>query len=143
MSISIRELLPPPLQVDSQEAKYRDPWFGGRDEEHQSEAGSSTAIATITKEPPPYGQRTGYKPRFPEDFGDGGAFPEIHVAQHPLNMGLGKRQTGHTKTLALQYDAEGKLQHDAIAKQGHHKNKVSSIVMGTSISLSVLSDRLH
>jgi hypothetical protein len=39
------------------------------------------------KQPPPYGQRSGWKPRTQEDFGSGGAFPEIHVAQYPLDMG--------------------------------------------------------
>src|SRR4051812_1187526 len=34
--------------------------------------------------PPPYGQRSGWRPRSAEDFGDGGAFPEIPVAQYPL-----------------------------------------------------------
>jgi SNW domain-containing protein 1 len=39
------------------------------------------------KQPPPYGQRDGWKPRTQEDFGSGGAFPEIHIAQYPLDMG--------------------------------------------------------
>jgi len=33
---------------------------------------------------PPYGQRKDWIPRTDADFGDGGAFPEIHVAQYPL-----------------------------------------------------------
>ena len=33
---------------------------------------------------PPYGQRKAWIPRNEADFGDGGAFPEIHVAQYPL-----------------------------------------------------------
>lgn len=33
---------------------------------------------------PPYGQRKGWIPRAEADFGDGGAFPEITVAQYPL-----------------------------------------------------------
>jgi hypothetical protein len=37
--------------------------------------------------PAPYGQRQNFFPRKVEDFGDGGAFPEIHYAQFPLNMG--------------------------------------------------------
>ena len=43
---------------------------------------TSTALASrISKEPPPYGsvERQRYIPRRPEDFGDGGAFPEIQV----------------------------------------------------------------
>lgn len=37
--------------------------------------------------PPPYGQRHGFVPRSAGDFGDGGAFPEIHVTQYPLDLG--------------------------------------------------------
>ena len=39
---------------------------------------------------PPYGQRRGWKPTTPEDFGDGGAYPECHIAQYPLEMGRKK-----------------------------------------------------
>lgn len=39
------------------------------------------------KQVPPYGSRQSFVPRSQEDFGDGGAFPEIHVAQFPLEMG--------------------------------------------------------
>lgn len=43
---------------------------------------------------PPYGRRKGFIPRIKEDFGDGGAFPEIHIAQYPLDMGrLDKKST--------------------------------------------------
>ena len=42
---------------------------------------------SVKKEPPPYGHRKSWVPRSLDDFGDGGAFPEIHVAQYPLNMG--------------------------------------------------------
>ena len=59
---------------------------------------------------------------FLQDYGDGGAYPEVHVAQYPLMMG--KQQTSSnalTKTL----DAEGKVRYDIIAKQGHVKDKVS------------------
>lgn len=39
---------------------------------------------------------------------------------------MGKRSAAG-KTLALQYDADGKLRHDAIARVGHEKNKVGII----------------
>ena len=41
----------------------------------------------VKREPPPYGRRKGWVPRSLEDYGDGGAFPEIHIAQYPMNMG--------------------------------------------------------
>lgn len=36
---------------------------------------------------PVYGQRRAWRPKAIEDFGDGGAYPECHVAQYPLEMG--------------------------------------------------------
>jgi hypothetical protein len=41
-------------------------------------------VVSAAKAAPPYGKRKGWIPRTVEDFGDGGAFPEIHVAQYPL-----------------------------------------------------------
>lgn len=38
--------------------------------------------------------RQGFIPRVREDFGDGGAFPEIHVAQYPLDMGRKDKAEG-------------------------------------------------
>jgi hypothetical protein len=34
-----------------------------------------------------YGHRKTFMPRNVEDFGDGGAFPEVHIMQYPLDMG--------------------------------------------------------
>jgi SNW domain-containing protein 1 len=72
--------------------------------------------------PPPYGDRAGWRPRGQEDFGDGGAFPEIPVAQYPLDMGR-KSQSSST-ALAVQVDAEGKVKYDAIARQGHNDKRI-------------------
>ncbi|KAI9798687.1 MAG: mRNA splicing protein [Piccolia ochrophora] len=72
--------------------------------------------------PPPYGQRAGWRPRAPEDYGDGGAFPEIPVAQYPLDMG--RKSTSSSDALAVQVDAEGKVKYDAIARQGHSDNRI-------------------
>ncbi|KAJ5919965.1 Pre-mRNA-processing protein [Penicillium verhagenii] len=73
--------------------------------------------------PPPYGSRTGWRPRNPEDFGDGGAFPEILVAQYPLDMGR-KGTPSTSNALAVQVDAEGKVKYDAIARRGHSDNRI-------------------
>jgi len=72
--------------------------------------------------PPPYGKRAGWRPRGQEDFGDGGAFPEIPVAQYPLDMGR-KSQSSST-ALAVQVDGEGKVKYDAIARQGHNDKRI-------------------
>ena len=69
---------------------------------------------------PKYGERVeiGFVPRKVEDFGDGGAYPEIHVAQYPLGMGR-KRKVGFTGVLAPTVDAEtGLTLYDALVKQG-------------------------
>ncbi|KAH7911398.1 SNW1 protein [Hygrophoropsis aurantiaca] len=71
---------------------------------------------------PAYGQRRGWKPTSPEDFGDGGSYPECHVAQYPL--GMGKKKTAAGNTLALQVDSEGNVRYDAIAHQGQRAGKV-------------------
>lgn len=73
--------------------------------------------------PPPYGQRSGWRPRNPEDFGDGGAFPEVPMAQYPLDMGR-KGGSSSSNALALQVDNEGKVKYDAIARRGHGEGRI-------------------
>lgn len=72
--------------------------------------------------PPAYGQRSGWRPRSAEDFGDGGAFPEIPVAQYPLDMG--RKHVSSSNALAIQVDAEGKVKYDAIAQRGHAEGRI-------------------
>ena len=56
-----------------------------------------------------------------EDFGDGGAFPEIHVLQYPLNMG--RPGTKSTAMVSVDVDERGQVRYDAIVKQGANRNK--------------------
>lgn len=72
--------------------------------------------------PPPYGSRAGWRPRAAQDYGDGGAFPEIPVAQYPLDMG--RISSSSSNALAVQVDAEGKVKYDAIARQGHNDARI-------------------
>lgn len=60
---------------------------------------------------------------FFQDYGDGGAFPEIKVAQYPLGMGR-KDKDSTSNALAVQLDSQGKVKYDLIARQGHSKDKV-------------------
>ncbi|KIK97518.1 hypothetical protein PAXRUDRAFT_24608 [Paxillus rubicundulus Ve08.2h10] len=85
---------------------------------HQSPSQSVVVRAPI----PPYGRRKGWRPSLQEDFGDGGSYPECHVAQYPLNLGKKKTQAGNT--LALQVDSEGNVRYDAIAHQGQRASKI-------------------
>lgn len=71
--------------------------------------------------PPPYGNRAGWRPRAPEDFGDGGAFPEIPVAQYPWGKGDG---ASTSNALVVQVNSEGKVDYSAIARQGHSKDRI-------------------
>lgn len=73
---------------------------------------------------PPYGQRRGWVPRTEADFGDGGAFPEIPVAQYPLGMGSPENANKKSNALAVQLDQSGKVKYDVIARQGHAKDKI-------------------
>ncbi|KIO28009.1 hypothetical protein M407DRAFT_243181 [Tulasnella calospora MUT 4182] len=83
----------------------------------EEETTTSTAVLAPRATIPPYGQRKGWRPSKQEDFGDGGSYPECHLAQYPLEMGRKKASSGNT--LALQVDAEGNVRYDAIATQGH------------------------
>ncbi|KAF7993549.1 hypothetical protein HCN44_010144 [Aphidius gifuensis] len=83
----------------------------------------ASALVKAIISAPPYGQRKGWTPRTDDDFEDGGAFPEIHVAQHPLGMGL-KGKDSSSNALAVQLDANGKVKYDLLARQGHSKDKI-------------------
>ena len=72
--------------------------------------------------PPAYRSRAGWRPRSQEDYGDGGAFPEIPVAQYPLDMG--RKSLSASNALAVQVDAEGKVKYDAVARQGHNDKRI-------------------
>ncbi|EGN95662.1 hypothetical protein SERLA73DRAFT_186813 [Serpula lacrymans var. lacrymans S7.3] len=98
------------------------PTFGpvSDDEEEIQQTPSQSLVTRISI--PPYGQRVGWRPKGPEDFGDGGAYPECHVAQYPLEMG--KKKTAAGNTLALQVDGEGNVRYDAIAHQGQRSSKI-------------------
>lgn len=110
--MSLKSLLPEPVQLAFE------PDAPVYHEEH-------VQSGVIRKEPPAYGQRKGWVPRSVDDYGDGGAFPEIHIAQYPLNMGKKKTTTMSSKAVVpLQLDSTGKVKYDAIAKMGQRKDKV-------------------
>ncbi len=64
------------------------------------------------------------------DFGDGGAFPEIHVAQYPRDMGRpggrGMSSSGGSSSsiVVVDVDESGKVRHDTIVKQGANSDKI-------------------
>lgn len=92
-----------------------DPWF-----KTHLEVVKPQVAAAFT--PPPYGKRGGFMPRRPEHFGDGGAFPEIHVAQYPLDMGKEVDKLD-SKIIPVSVDAQGKIAFDAVVKQAENARK--------------------
>ncbi|KAJ3293162.1 mRNA splicing protein [Borealophlyctis nickersoniae] len=111
--------LPKPRQPSLNTSK----WATSDDEDDDSFAKSSKKVP-VRKGPPPYGQRDGYTPRTVEDYGDGGAFPEILIAQYPLDMGR-KRDGSSNRVdhLPLQTDGEGNIRYDMILRQGDKDGK--------------------
>jgi len=110
--MSLANLLPAPAQSK---------W--DRDEERVKMAEvRETQLVMASRMAPPYMKRAGWIPRTVDDFGDGGSFPEIHVAQYPLNMG--RPDDGKdSNALAVQLDAAGKVKYDVLARQGNRKDK--------------------
>ncbi|KAL8871140.1 MAG: hypothetical protein Q9174_002970 [Haloplaca sp. 1 TL-2023] len=88
--------------------------------------------------PPAYGSRIGWRPRSADDFGDGGAFPEVPVAQYPL--GMGKSSAKSSNALAIQVDGEGKVKYDAIARQGHNDKRIIHTSFSSLIPLRQRAD---
>ncbi|KDP24092.1 hypothetical protein JCGZ_25749 [Jatropha curcas] len=118
---ALKELLPP---VKSSSTTYydhsNDPWFKQRFSSSEAEQ----AVVIKHRPVPPYLDRKGFVPRKVEDFGDGGAFPEIHIAQYPLDMGREKSAKPGSKILALTVDAHGNVAYDAIVKQNENAKKI-------------------
>lgn len=87
------------------------------------DSGASSAVAEMAMRregpaPPPYRQRKGFRPRGPEDYGDGGAFPEIAMLQYPRNMG-NPAGGPRSKALAVPIDAStGSAAHSALVVRG-------------------------
>ncbi|KAE8671849.1 hypothetical protein F3Y22_tig00111881pilonHSYRG00023 [Hibiscus syriacus] len=81
-------------------------------------------FSTIAKPVPPYLKRARFVPRKDEDFRDGGAFPEIHIAQYPLDMGREKGAKPGSKILPVTVHAHGNLAYDAIVKQNENAKKI-------------------
>lgn len=89
--------------------------------EERARSQQTSSLVSCPREPPGYGFRKGWIPQSLEDFGDGGAFPEIHAAQYPLGLG---RKNKMSNALAIQLDPEGNIKYDAIARQGASQDQV-------------------
>ena len=94
----------------------------GEQQQSSSTSSSSSSSSSARKQIPPYLQRAQYLPLGAEDFGDGGAFPEIHVVQYPMNMG--KPGVKSSAVVAVNVDETGEVRFDSIVKQGSNRNRL-------------------
>ncbi|CAH1793188.1 unnamed protein product, partial [Owenia fusiformis] len=128
--ISLSSILPAPSQ-----------YVHDREDEDLIRRVNASLPVASKKTAPPYGHRRGWVPRTVDDFGDGGAFPEVHVAQYPLGMGQKKTEAkSGTGSLAMTLDAQGKIKYDAIAKYGHAKDKVVHTKFGDLVPKPMSDD---
>ncbi|GFY80849.1 chromatin protein family [Actinidia rufa] len=115
---ALKELLPP---VKSSGSIYydhsNDPWFKQRFSAAEAELSGAIKANPV----PVYLKRAGFKPSKPEDFGDGGAFPEIHYAQYPLGKGRKTDAKPGRTTLPITVDQHGNVTYDAIPPKFKHK----------------------
>ncbi|KAJ2661797.1 mRNA splicing protein [Coemansia sp. RSA 1200] len=79
-------------------------------------------VGTATSHIPPYGKRKGWTPKTAQDYGDGGAYPEIHILQYPRGLGLKTAQKGNA--IAKQVDGDGNVSYDALAQYGRRSTEV-------------------
>lgn len=130
LKMELSSILPAPIQP-----------VWDRDDERRRKAAShpSNILVSAQSIAPPYGQRRGWVPRNVTDYGDGGAFPEIHVAQYPLEMGRKKDSTSNA--LAVQLGSDGKVKYDAIAKQGHGKDKIVYSKLSDLLPVEVVDEK--
>lgn len=70
---------------------------------------------------PPYGKREGWKPLNQDDFNSGGAYPEIHIYQYPLDLGREDVKPIDSTTLTLQRDADGRPLYEMILTQNSQR----------------------
>jgi len=80
-------------------------------------------LIKVSTHVPPYGKRHGWTPRTVEDFGDGGAFPELHVAQYPLDMGR-KIEDTNNSIVPITIDKQGETRFDSIMTYGRREGVV-------------------
>ena len=96
--------------------------IGGDDEDKKIELTPPLVL-------PGYLKRSGFRPKSSEDYGDGGAYPEIHVKQYPLNMG--KPGAKSSSVVAVDTDSSGNVKFDAIAKKGKYGNLTQTGLVDT------------
>jgi SNW domain-containing protein 1 len=101
-------------------------------------ASLDTQVTLSRRGPPLYGSRVGWTPRSEEDFGGGGAFPEVPRAQYPL--GMGKKNTGSSNAMQAEVDQNGLIKYDSIARRGHGASRIVQASFSDLIPLRQRAD---
>lgn len=121
-NLVVLSLLPAPTNHDGR---------SGASGEDRENVGPSASLIKKLKDQstriPAYGERDDWVPRTQEDYGDGGAFPEVQVAQFPLEMGRNAHRAQMNRKNALvpvTTDAQGRTIYDAVVRQGHDAGAV-------------------
>ncbi|GKB29449.1 SNW domain-containing protein 1, partial [Tanacetum coccineum] len=99
--VALKEILPlAKLAATTFYHHSSDPWFKQR---YSAPTSDEKAEFVKTNPIPVYNTLEWFKymPSKPQDFGDGGAFSEIHYAQYPLDMGRKKDSNSGLKTLPV------------------------------------------
>mmetsp|Transcript_24651 Transcript_24651/g.53092 ORF Transcript_24651/g.53092 Transcript_24651/m.53092 type:complete len:649 (+) Transcript_24651:82-2028(+) len=117
---SLFDGLPAPVNTSSFEAAKAEKKAASAAPQAPSGAASAANL-------PRYGEREsrGFVPRRAKDFGDGGAYPEIHVPQYPRGMGKPGGGGGSQQTLALKVNGQGGADYGALHRQGHNRGKTT------------------
>ncbi|BFZ54554.1 mRNA splicing protein [Savitreella phatthalungensis] len=90
-----------------------------------SKNSGTTVTRAIGTQAPEYGRRRNWRPSSDDVFGDGGAYPEVPIAQYPRGMGReSQTQQQSGKSLALQLTNSGKVDYSVIARQGQSEDKI-------------------
>jgi len=126
--MSLASLLPKPMHAKSK-------W----DDDESDEDDNDVRTVALTAKAPPYGRRKGFVPRELADYGDGGAYPEIMVAQFPLDMGRKDGPKAGT-ILPITLDAKGKVQYDQILRQGQSKDKIIHSTYDSLVPVQITGD---
>ena len=82
---------------------------------------------------PAYPNRLGWVPRVLSDHGDGGAYPEIHVLQYPLNMGKASNSSSSSSSNLLSLTVvNGQASYDVVSRQ--NRGATQQQLLKTSLS---------
>jgi len=93
---------------------------------HQTDTFDDEDVSNVQESTiPVYGSRRGWTPKCEADFNDGGAYPEIHIVQFPLNIGKPNNVKSSSNALIKTLDIDGNIAYsDTVASRGHNNKRI-------------------